>query len=193
MRAFVVLAMFLVPALGLAGPRILPARDVTVNYTLRARGVAPAEYRLDYDAADQRARVTSGTDNIFVLVDLPEGLAQVIVPMLHAIVQAPDLSDLTQMIHQAGDARFTPLGRQVFAGIECQNYRVVSAKGSATACITGSGVILHFSGQDAQGSAEVTAQSVSFGPQPVENFTAPEGYTQIQLPPDALAALLRPQ
>jgi hypothetical protein len=69
---------------------------------------------------------------------------------------------------------------------------VLNAQGSGTACITKDGVVLHFSGRDTHGSAEVTAVTVRFAPEPAADFAVPEGYSAVTLPPGALAALLRP-
>jgi len=180
------------PAAALAAPVILPSRDVAVTYSLTAQGKAPATYQLAYDAADQLARVQSQS-GYYVLANLPAGQAQVVVPALHAVVQAPDFSALTGEIYNADGAQFTPLGTGHYAGLDCEKYLVMDQKGTGTACITPTGVTLHFSGHDAQGSADLTALSVSFAPQPAGDFTPPTGYSQLNLPPGALLALLNPQ
>lgn len=182
----------LLPAAALANPVILPSRDVAVTYSLTAPGRAPATYQLAYDAADQLARVESQS-GYYVLANLPQGQAQVVVPALRAVVQAPDFSALTGEIYNADGAQFTPLGTGHYAGLECQKYLVLDKHASGTACITASGVILHFSGHDANGSADVTALSVSYAPQPAENFAPPAGFSQVDLPPGALLSLLKGQ
>jgi hypothetical protein len=182
----------LLPATALANPVFLPTRDVAVTYNLVAPGQAPSTYSLAYDAADQRARVESQS-GYYVLADLPAGQAQVVVPALHAVVQAPDFSALTGMIYNADGAQFTPMGKGHYAGLDCDKYLVLDKDASGTACITPSGVILHFSGHDAHGSAEVTALSVSYAPQPAGDFAPPDGFSHLNLPPGALLALLRGQ
>ncbi len=188
------LALCLAPLPALAAPQFLPANDVRVSYALNLPGQAAQDYTLDYDAADRLARVESPAQGIYILANLGQGRAQVVVPALHAIVQAPDFSGLTQMITNAGGARFTPLGRHQYAGLGCEEYLVQSGQGgTATACLTPDGVILHFSGKDGHGAAEVTALSVAFAPQPAGEFAAPSEFAEIALPPGALMALLRPQ
>ena len=182
----------LFPASAFAAPVFLPSRDVAVTYTLAASGRAPATYNLAYDAADQLARVESQS-GYYVLANLPAGQAQVVVPALRAVVQAPDFSSLTSEIYNADGAQFTPQGTGHYAGLDCEKYLVVDKNGTGTACITPSGVILHFSGHDEQGSAELTALSVTYAPQPAENFAPPAGFSQVDLPPGALQAMLNGQ
>jgi hypothetical protein len=176
-----------------AAPLFLPDRDVAVTYQLAAPGRAPQEYRLQYNAAAGLARIETPAQGIFVLADLPAGQAQIVVPFLHAFVQAPDFSDLTRMIAHADGARFTPLGHGHYAGMGCEKYLVMNAQGSGTACITHDGVVLHFAGRDSHGTAEVTALAVDFTPEPSGTFATPNGFSEISLPPGALAALLQPQ
>jgi hypothetical protein len=187
---------FLWAAFGLvigAGPRFLPDQDVVVTYELRAPHQDPQDFQLNYDAAGERARVESLAQGFYVLADLPAGRAQVVLPQLHAVVRTPDFSGLTQMIANGGDARFTPLGHGRYAGLGCERYLVMNDQGTATACITHDGVILHFNGHNAHGAADVTALSVAFAPQPAAAFLPPAGFSMIELPPGTLLALLRPQ
>jgi hypothetical protein len=186
------------PALALAAPAsasplFLPDRDVAVTYQLAAPGRAAQNYQLQYNAAGGLARIEGPAQGIFVLADLPSGEAQVVVPFLHAYVQAPDFSALTRMIDHADGARFTLLGHGHYAGLACEKYLVMNNQGSGTACITHDGIILHFAGQDSHGAADVTALSVDFTPQPSGAFSTPDGFSEITLPPGALAALLQPQ
>ncbi len=184
-----VLTLVALPAL--AVPPFLPQQDVNVSYTLSTPGQPAQEYRMRYDAADRLARIESPAQGIYILADLSTGQAQVVVPALHASVQAPDFSALTGMIANADGARFTPLGTGFYAGLACEKYLVLNTQGSGTACITPQGVVLHFNGQDSHGSAQITALTVAFAPQPAQEFAPPPGYSAITLPPGALAALLQ--
>jgi hypothetical protein len=187
--AAVVMAL---PAGADARPAFLPLRDVAVRYQLTVPGRLSAEYQLAYRAAGQLARVDDPAHGLYFLVDLPAGHAALVVPMLRSVVDTPDFSGLTQEIDDAGGARFTPLGHGEYAGLGCENFLVLSRQGTATACITRDGVTLRFHGSDAQGSATVTALSVTYGPQPAGAFAVPDGYGRISLPPQALAQLLAP-
>lgn len=180
----------ILPAQADTHPEFLPSRDVAIAYRVAAPGRADANYQLSYDAADERARIDNPAQGDYFLVDLLAGSAQLVVPPLHAIVEAPDLSGLTQQVMDADNARFTALGPGRYAGLACEKYLVLNHQGSGTACITPDGVILHFSGSDSHGSAVITATNVSYGKQPDSAFTQPEGYSQITLPPGALAQLI---
>ncbi|MBU6447993.1 MAG: hypothetical protein KGQ26_00055 [Rhodospirillales bacterium] len=182
----------LTPALAKAAPSFLPTRDVTVNYTLSSPAQAAGAYQLSYNAAQQLARV-DGPNGYYILANLPAAQAQIVLPALHAIVQAPDFSALTAEIYQADNAKFTPIGTGQYAGLECRKYLVTDQHGTAHACITPDGVVLHFTGQNAQGGTDVTATSVTFAPQAPGLFAAPPGYAPLNLPPGALQALLQPQ
>ncbi|MDE1896149.1 MAG: hypothetical protein KGH91_03635 [Rhodospirillales bacterium] len=182
----------LTPVLAKAAPSFLPTRDVTVNYTLASPAQAAGAYQLSYNATQQLARV-DGPNGYYVLANLPGAQAEIVVPAMHAIVQAPDFSALTAEIYQADNAKFTPIGSGHYAGLECRKYLVTDQHGTARACITQDGVVLHFTGQNAQGNTDVTATSVAYGPQPPENFAPPAGFTPLNLPPGALQMLLQPQ
>lgn len=190
------LYVFLFAVLGVAPayagehPAFLPTRDVAVSYTVSAAGRAPAQYQLQYDAADERARIDDPAHGTYFLADLPAGRAQLVVPGLHSVVDAPDLSAFTAQISNAGNARFTPLGPGRYAGLGCEKYLVLSQQGTGTACLTSDGVILHFSGHDAHGSADITATSVSYQPVSPGDLASPVGYSAINLPPGALQQLL---
>lgn len=189
MKFLLLIALAALPAAARATPVFLPTQDVAVTYQLSAPGRATENYQLSYDANDQLARIDAPA-GFYVLGNLPSGQAELIIPGLHAVVQAPDFSALTAQIHDADGASFTPLGQGHYAGLDCEKYLVLDKNGSGTACLTPSGVVLHFAGHNAQGSAEVTALSVTFAPQPADLFATPPGLTPLNLPPGALAALL---
>jgi len=190
---WVLMMIGVLPAQAAAHPRFLPSRDVAVAYEVSAPGQPGAVYQLSYDAADERARIDNPAQGDYFLVDLPGGSARIVVPALHAVVEAPDLSALTRQVMDADNARFTPLGPGFYAGRGCDKFLVLNAHGSGTACITPDGVILHFAGGDVHGSAVVTATSVIYGPQPAGAFAQPEGFSQITLPPGMIAQLLNGQ
>jgi hypothetical protein len=182
----------LFPGVAFAAPVFLPTRDVVVTYELATSGRSPANYTLHYNAVDQRARVESPS-GYYILANLPAGKAQVVVPALHAVVQAPDFSDITSEIYNADGATFTPQGSGEYAGLSCEKYLIRDKHGTGTACITSTGVILHFSGHDTHGSAEVTALSVTYAPQPAASFAPPQDFSEVTLPAGTLAALLAPK
>jgi YD repeat-containing protein len=178
------------PAQAADHPAFLPQHDLAATYLLTAPGRPAATYQLEYDASAQRARITDPLRGLTFLIDLPTGQAELIVPALHAIVEAPDISGLAAQIRTAGGATFLPLGPAHYAGLPCDKYEILLQNASGTACLTPDGVTLHFAGRNPNGTATVTALSVAYQHQPDTSFTPPDGYSQIILPPGALAQLL---
>lgn len=193
------LSLLLLAALGIPAahaappPALLPTRDVLVNYDLAAPGRATTTYQLEYDAAGRLARINDPAHGTWFLVDLAAGHAQLVLPMLHTVVDAPDISNISQEITAARNARFTTLGPGHYAGLACEKYLVINPQGTADACLTPDGVALNFHGRDTHGSAEVTATSVTYAPANPSDFSPPEGFGSVTLPPGALEQLLRQQ
>jgi hypothetical protein len=190
MRILAAAALAALPGGAFAAPVFLPTRDVAVTYELNVPNRTPENYQLRYSAAEQLVRVDPEAGGYFVLGNLPAGQAELVIPGLHAVVQAPDFSALTAQIYNADGAQFTPLGPGHYAGLDCEKYLVLDKNGTGTACLTRSGVVLHFAGHDAHGSAEVTALSVTYTPQPADMFAPPPGLTPLNLPPGAVQAIL---
>lgn len=183
-------ALLIGPAQAADHPVFLPERDIAATYVFSAPGRATQPYELQYDAADERARITDPVRGLTFLVDLITGRAELIVPALRAVVEAPDVSDLAAQVATADGARFLPLGAAHYAGLACDRYEVLAPSWSANTCLTPEGVILHFSGRDSHGAATVTATSLRVGPQPPRDFDAPADYSRVQLPPGALEQIL---
>ncbi|MDE8345484.1 MAG: hypothetical protein POH28_04815 [Acidocella sp.] len=192
-RPLAVFMFILAPAFASAAPMVLPDQDVAVTYTMANPNTGPQTYNMSYFAAQELARVEAPAQGLYILANLPAGQAQIIVPALHAIVEAPDFSAYTQMLMHADSSSFHAIGPGHYAGLACETYLITEPQGTATACITATGVILHFKGTDTRGTADITATSVVFAPQSVANFQAPAGFSPINLPPGTLAALLQGQ
>jgi len=184
------LALLLSPAQAQTHPVFLPEQDIAASYTLAIPGRPAAPYTLQYDAADERARITDPVRGLTFLVDLITGHAELIVPALRAVVEAPDVSSLAGQVSSADGARFLPLGPARYAGLPCDKYEVLAPSWSANTCLTPQGVVLHFAGHNSHGAATVTATSLIMTPQPTRDFDAPADYSRIQLPPGALAQIL---
>lgn len=183
----------LAPSLAFAAPALLPTRDVKVSYSLTTPGQNAQTLQLSYSATQELARISSDY-GYYILANLPTGQAQLVIPALHAVVQAPDFSSLTTMLFKAGDnARFTSLGKGHYAGLTCETYEITDQDNTAHACLTTDGVVLHFSGHNAQGDADITAISVTYAAQSASLFELPSGLIPLTLSPDALKALLNPQ
>lgn len=193
MKPFYLIALTsLIPGPALATPALLPTRDVSINYTLTSPGQSAQTIQLAYNAANELAQISSQY-GYYVLVNLPAGQAQLIIPALNAVAQVPEFSDLAAEIFKAGNkAQFTALGQNTYAGLSCEMYQVTDRHGSAHTCLTHDGLILYFSGHDEDGDAEVTATSVVYESHPPQQFQVPAGLKPITLPPGTLKTLLNP-
>ncbi len=184
------LALLAGPAAARDVPTFLPEADVAVRYNLAAPGQGVQLVTLRYDAAARRARVDAA-GGYYVLADLAGGHALVVLPALHAVVEAPDFSGFAAEIADADGAVFTRRGLDFVAGLACEKYDVRDRNGSGRACITPGGVILRFDGGDARGTIDLTAIAVAFGAIAPGKFQAPAGFARMTLPPGALTALLQ--
>ncbi len=175
-------------------PPLLPRTDVTINYQVASNGQPDKNYRLEYQSASERARITAldpgPTQSFVFLVDVPAGRADLIMDATHTIIAMPDLAKLTALVSSPQGMRFTPLGHETIAGLACTKYLILSPRGSGTACLTRDGIALAVEGKDGRGSARVRALSVDEATLPAEDFTLPAGYSTLNLPPGMIAQML---
>lgn len=167
------------PALAAARPRLVPVRDVAVDYALRPESGPEMDVRVLIQAGGQRLRITSDTLPATLLVDRQTETASFLVPMLRAY---SDLNiaryDLQGTVLR--DADFTRAGRGNVAGLACTVWRARSQTGSAEACITDDGVILEGeANSDRRGKlGAVRARRVVFAPASPQDFAIPPGFQQ---------------
>lgn len=174
-------------------PRLIPDHDTMGVYQVTQPGRAAQTWRVRYQASSRMVRAVSLSGNangITVLLDLAAGSAEIMVPQMHAVVAVPNLSGLIHKVLDNNGAHFTRLGQATIAGHGCTRYLVLKRKGDGTACITQGGVILAATGKDDRGALSVTALQIAETPQPPADFTIPQGYARMSLPPQILAQLL---
>ena len=172
-------------------PRVLPESDVKVQYTVTAPGRSPHDYALSFSAESERLRIDDPEHGIWFLVDLRDDSAALVVPQLHVVVTEPDLANLAALLQSVREARFTPLGEATIAGLRCTRYLVHSEQATGTACLTRGGIALAVSGQDAHGSAQAVADSVTEARVSPDSLTPPPDFSNIPLPKGVISALLR--
>jgi len=174
-----------------AVPAFLPGQDVVIDYAVSAPGRSAQAFEVSYEAGPRLARVNDAAHGVSYLADLNAGEVEILVPMLRAMVEAPDMSRFAGMLQNADGAQFVRLGHGHYAGLACETYLVTNAQGSGTACLTHDGEILHFHGHDNHGAVDITATSVRFGAVPASVFSVPADFSHLQLPPGMLAQLLK--
>ena len=197
LRVFLVLAplpLFAMSARGAwPGPPILPRHDVAVVYRISSPGRPVQTWRVRYRAQDRLGRAASldgATGGSVILLNIPAGQAEIVLPQMHALVDVPGVSAMMEQVLSTRQARFTKLGTDEIAGHRCTKYLVLKRRGDGTACITRGGVVLEAQGQDSKGSVSVRAVSLTEAPQDPALFAPPSGYQAISLPPSVLAGLL---
>jgi hypothetical protein len=191
MRTPAVLAAWLVvlssaPALA-AAPRLVPERDVTVDYTVHASEAPLQAVRVSIEAGGRRLRISAQDLPAIFLVDRPAGTATILVPLLRGYATA-SISRYDPEVTILRGARFTKGGAEMVAGLACTDWKAVSASGSAAACITPDGIILKGSATDRHGgTGSVVASSVAYGGLDPSTFERPEDYKFVgDLPPGLL-------
>jgi hypothetical protein len=187
-----VLVLAIVPFLmAAAAPRLVPVRDVTVDYAVHPRDHADVAVQVAVQAGGARLRITSPDLPTAFLVDRPSHVATILLPMLKLYATVGigqyDVADRMR------DARFERRGRARVAGLGCTEWSAISADGTAQACITEDGVILRGTASDRHGAiGSVLASAVQYGPLPEVLFRRPEDFHNAgTLPVDGLGGFGR--
>jgi hypothetical protein len=157
-------------------PRLVPAQDVTVTYSVRPRDHAPLMVQAEIAAGGTRLRITSPDLPTAILVDRPAGRATIMLPMLKLFASV-GIGHLDPQRTVLRDARFDRDGQEWVAGLRCTDWTATSSHGRARGCVTDDGVILFGKAADAEGGvATIQATSVRYGPLPPLLFRLPDGY-----------------
>ena len=176
------------PALAQA-PRLVPDRDVTVDYQVEPREAPRQEVRVSIAAGGRRLRISAQDLPATFLIDRETAMATILVPFLKSYTSTSiahyDLEDTVLR-----GARFSRLGSEVIAGLPCTDWSAVSDRGHAEGCITRDGVILKGEASDRHGLVgRVMASTVAYGGLDRTAFELPEGYNFVgNLPPGLLGA-----
>jgi hypothetical protein len=175
MRASLILLLLLCTA-AISAPRLVPVRDVTIDYVVHAGDARPQGVRVSIEAGGAHLRIAGQDLPLSILVDRPAGVAHVLVPLLRAYSSV----DIARYDPERGVLRgavFTRGGTERLAGGRCTDWRAASASGTASACITEGGVILkgEFANRNGAGGA-VLATSVDYAPLPRWTWSLPAGF-----------------
>jgi hypothetical protein len=175
MRAFLILPLLFCTA-AISAPRLVPVRDVTIEYLVRAGDARPQAVRVSIEAGGAHLRIAGQNLPLSILVDRPAGLAHVLVPLLRAY-STIDIARYDPQRTVLHDAAFTRGGTERLAGGRCTDWRATSPSGTASACITEGGVILkgEFANRHGTGGA-VLATSVDYAPLPPWTWSLPAGF-----------------
>lgn len=178
-------------------PPFPPSVDAAVTYHVEssAPGV-PEAIEVRWSAAGGRMRVDGGMPG-YVLFNQAARSAELVVPGLGVMVDAPRAAGVDQFYALQNAHRFVRRGSTVVAGLRCTEYGVTDANAVGTACLTPQGVPLRIDGQDQRGrTAHLEATSVSLAPQDPAIFEPPANVRRVDaaaLGRQALGALLKGQ
>lgn len=174
------------PALA-QSPRLVPDRDVTVDYQVEPRDAPRVEVRVSIAAGGRHLRISAQDLPATFLIDREAAMATILVPILKSYTSTSIAHyDLEETVLHG--ARFSRLGSEVIAGLPCTDWSAVSDRGRAQGCITRDGVILKGEATDSHGRVgRVMASTVAFGGLDRSSFELPEGYSFVgNLPPGLL-------
>ena len=169
-------------ALGALGPRLLPARDVTVAYQVEVPRRPPIDVRVAIAAGGARLRIVGEDLPTSFLVDRQTETAAIVLPMLKTYTRVSIARyDPTQTVLRG--AGFARGGNETMLGLPCTHWHARSAQGQADACITADGVILQGSlTSDHKGNVgAVRAVRVEYGALPPAIFKVPGNYSESPL------------
>ncbi len=164
-------------------PRLVPDRDVTVEYQVETRDHDPVAVSVGITAGGRFLHITSPDLPTTILVNRDTGRAAILLPLLRAYA---DLNiaryDPEQTILRGASFDRGPDRR--IAGQRCTMWHATSRKGEADACITADGVILRGqASSDRKGDAgSIQARRVSYGPLPRDLFEIPADFSKSPIP-----------
>jgi hypothetical protein len=170
-----------------SAPRLVPLRDVTVEYAVHAPGARDQSVRVSIAAGGAHLRIAGEAFPVTFIVDRPAGMARVLVPLLRAYASLPigRYDPERTVLH---DAHFTRGGSETLAAGHCTDWTARSPSGTASACITAEGVILKGEVTNHRGEAgAILATSVDYAPLPAGTFALPAKFHDLgELPLDQL-------
>ena len=158
---------------GAAVPRLVPIRDVTIDYQVHPADNRPQSVRVSIEAGGVHLRIQGDEIPASIVVDRNAGLAHVMVPLLRAYTSLsvarydPERTVLR-------DARFERVGQEQLSTGRCTDWIARSASGTASACITEGGVILKGDVTNRHGRVgSVLATAVAYAPLPPWTWAIP--------------------
>ncbi len=169
---------------GAEAPPAFPLVDATVRYHVAPSGGPTEDVTVSFGGAGRFLRIDGPPGQGETILDRDRRTVTVVVPDPHVFMVIPTTGPITDPFMLGAGMHYARAGtRQVVAGIACDDWRVGTGKGDASACVTPSGVLLAARGADGSGaSGSLTALTVSFAPIPPGRFAPPPGDRRIAHP-----------
>ncbi len=163
-------------------PRILPDRDVTVQYAVTSSAPGAPANVTAHIASDGHVRIDTPDRGSFLYAS-GSSKARWVMPQGGLYLEVPVGIALAGALAPGPDVHFTRIGRATVAGLSCTQWQVSVPRGSGTACVTDDGVILRGEGEDGRGhTGSILATQVAFAQQPADLFEPPPGAQRFSLP-----------
>jgi hypothetical protein len=173
---FCLLAALAAPQAHAQTPRLVPSRDVTIDYDfVEPNGVAHP-ITVQITAGGVHVRVVSAELPTPLLINRATGQATVLVPFLNSFTNA-DIRAYDPLRTILPGAHFNRGATEKQAGWRCTHWTAQSPRGQGAACITADGVILtgEISGRR-RGAGFLKATHVTYGHLPPDLFAIPPTY-----------------
>jgi hypothetical protein len=173
---------------GAVHPRLTPARDVTVTYSVQTQAqtqapgapAGPQQVIVAFAKDGDRLHIEPADRIGATILDRPGQTVTLVMNKQKLYVQFSPRSGLRNPFLLDLSMHFTPAGTGEVAGLACQKWTIATQRGNATACVTEDGVILSESGVDSEGTqGQLTALNVQYGPIDPSLFLPPAGYQKV--------------
>ncbi|NIE78820.1 DUF4412 domain-containing protein [Asaia sp. As-1742] len=164
-----------------AHPRLSPARDVTVVYSVQPEKMPqPVQAIVQFKAEGDKLRIDSPDHAGSTILDRPAQRVTLIMHKQRVYTSFAPKHGLRNPFMLDMSMQYAPDGAGTVAGLACNKWTITSTHGKATACVTEDGVILSEEGVDADGlHGKLEAQKVTYGPVADTQFQPPADYQQI--------------
>jgi hypothetical protein len=162
-------------------PLMHPSRDVAVEYqTGGISGGPPGQsgpHRVHIYFADHgmKMRMESEGQPGYMILDRGTNRATMVMVRQHMYMDVP-YDAKRVMAFDNPEGTFTRRGTETVAGYSCTVYDVQTPQHHGQVCVTSDGVLLRARSEDPNGHGELTAISVTYGPQPPDLFVPPPGF-----------------
>lgn len=169
-----------------------PSRDVAVEYQSTGvhGGAAPHTVRMYFTDHGMKMRIEGVGQPGYMIADRSTNHAMMVMVPQHMYMDVP-FDPQRVMAFDNPQGTFTRRGAATVAGYSCTVYDAQTPQHHGEVCVTSDGLLLHAKSEDPSGGGELTAISVSYGPQAAELFEAPPGFQRFDashMPPGMMGA-----
>ncbi len=178
-------------------PRLMPARDATIDYIFQPRPPAGGAPTPAQPVKDRHVQVLFSGDgglmriNYMLSMDGPESRGAVILNRAaqEVMIILNDRKVFTRLVQQEVarspflldmSMKFVRKGKSEVIGQPCTLWAVQSAQGEGSACVTDDGFVMEQDGVDVDGlNGHLKAMKISYDDVPASAFQPPAGFQEV--------------